>query len=484
MMRLLRPQRVVMAVVLAMCILMVFAAFTVDRHDSFNPIMWRPTFIESERSNVYGVMRSKAHDFRILASMRNKMGFFNAIDAKKTGYEIMNPTLLQLPEGSRHEFLVIARAFHVDKKINDKNYRLARQVAFFADLTYNRHGMPELTADSWSRLLVQDFNGPEHHCKHQPDMDKYIGPEDMKLFWTRAGAPLLIFTYQVDDPNLCQGMFLIDARAAVPELEHALGSEAKTMPPIEFNEPVGLRRQPPEGEESHSRYQREKNWALTQSPLAKDVDELLFMVEPGQLFRWISEEEPVEDVGAEQESAVEAPFPHDVKTEDTWHSKLKTCMHDVMLSDNHVHQSTPMLSVTLCNRGECKPSANNTVMVGMVQRRYDRPGNPFTWYDRHIAVYEAVAPYKMMSVSKSLAYYGEGNKYIWTGSMVYVHKKDIKYARDRSHGYLDDEIWLSFGIGDSRPGWLDIEARELIADHHVCQGATEGYMTSRIAVPN
>ncbi|KAF7543014.1 hypothetical protein G7Z17_g11087 [Cylindrodendrum hubeiense] len=305
-------------------------------------------------------------------------------------------------------------------------------------------------------------------------MDKYIGPEDMKLFWTRTGAPILIFTYQVNQENLCQGMFLIDVRAAVPELEAELGKHAKKMPPIQFKEPVGLHRQPPEGEEDHPRYQREKNWALVQSPFSKDPEELMIMVEPGQLFRYQAADKPVENVGSQNESAVEAPYPHDIKPEDTWHSAENTCMHDVMLSDNHVHQSTPMLSLTLCNRGECEPLANNTVMLGMVQRRYDRPGSPFTWYDRHIAVYNAVPPYNMMSASKSLAYLGEGNKYAWTGSMVYFHQ-GTEYAANRSHGYLDDEIWLSFGIGDSAPGWLDVEARDLIADHNLCQGASKGF---------
>lgn len=481
-MRPIAPKRVVIAAAVATTFLIVMTAlaFGLDRNNKFNPVTWRPSLIDSEPEPDHGAPRSKAHDFLMLGSLRNKMGFLNTISVEKTGYEIMNPTLLQLPKGSKHDFLVIARAFHVDKEIGDRKYRLARQVAFFAQLTYNRFGMPELTAeDEWSRLLVEDFAGPEHHCKHQPDMDKYIGPEDMKLFWTRTGAPLLIFTYQVNDENLCQGQFLIDARAAVPELEAELGDQAEKMAPIRFSEPVGLRRQAPEGQEAEPRYQREKNWAPTQSLFSKDAEELLFMVEPGQLYRWKAPDKPVEPImDAETESAVEAPYPYDVEAEDTWHSVEKTCVHDVMLSDKHVHQSSPMLSVTLCKRGECEPSVNNTVMLGMVQRRYDRPGSPFTWYDRHIVVYNMASPYNMMSVSKSLAYYGEGTKYHWTGSMVYYRNEnddDEGYAINRSHGYLDDEIWLSFGIGDSAPGWLDVEARELITHHYFCQNATAAY---------
>ncbi|KAM5362446.1 hypothetical protein ACJZ2D_012528 [Fusarium nematophilum] len=412
------------------------------------------------------------------------MGFYNKIDFRKTGYQIMNPTLLELPRDSAHshDFLIIARALHVDKTINGTQYRLARQVAAFANVTYNKLGRPVLkSGNKWSKLLLQDFTeaaGPQHHCKKQPLMDRYIGPEDMKLFWTRSGEPLLIFTHQVNDENLCQGQFLVDVRAAVPELGRVLGDHySKQLPPIRFHKPVGLRRQAPPGKESHPRYQREKNWAPAQSPLG-DEDELLFMVEPGQLFRWTDDDSPVEEV-VSGESAVEEPYPSNVDPRETWHSgKMKTCMHDVMLTDSHVHQSTPMLSLTLCNRGACEPNDQNTVMLGMVQRRHDPPGAPFLWYDRRIAVYSAAAPYNMLSVSKRLTYHGEvDGKYVWTGSMVYFGNQ-TRFP-PTNHGFLDDEIWLSFGIKDSAAGWIDIEARELVKDHYLCDGASQGYRRYR-----
>ncbi|RMJ17185.1 hypothetical protein BHE90_002466 [Fusarium euwallaceae] len=420
----------------------------------------------------YDAIRSRTNDYRLLTSTRNNLGLYNTINVKSTGHKIMNPTLLELPKGSKHDFLVIARAPHVDKEIKGKKYRLARQVATFVSLTYDNFGRPELTAnDNWSKMLVEDFAGPEHHCRREPSMDKYIGPEDMKLFWTKHGAPMLIFTHQVDDPILCEGMYIIDARAAVPELVRQMGKHAKKLPPIQFTEPVLLRRQPPEGGESDPRYQREKNWAPIYSPFSKDEDEMMFMVEPSQLFRFNATGQPVQDVKAERDSAVQEPFPPGNEKK-TWHSMENTCIHDVMLSDRRVHQSTPMLSLTLCKRGECEPHEHNTVMIGMVQMRYDPPEFTNTWYDHRIIVYSAVAPYTMLSVSKKLTYHGETNsKYIWTGSMVYHGNQ----PEQRSHGFLDDEVWLSFGIGDSAPGWLDVPAKELVSDHYFCQGATDAY---------
>jgi len=468
------PRRVVLAAVVITCILLL-AAFPLDIAKGFVKVPDDHRLAAEQQSftpSQHHAMGTESDDYRVLTSTRNSLGLYNTINVKKTGYNIMNPTLLELPRDSWHDFMVIARAPHIDKEINGTKYRLARQVAMFANLTYNRAHRPELTAGNWTKLLVQefkDFGKPDHHCKQQPKMDKYIGPEDMKLFWTRKGAPLLIFTHQVDDENLCEGMFLIDARAAVPELVEALGDHARQIAPIQFDKPTGLRRLAPPGHEADARYQREKNWAPIQSPFSEDDEELFFMVEPSRMFRYASTDEPVEEMAIERESAVE-PTSED-EADETWHSTEMTCVHDVMMTDKHVHQSTPMLSLTLCDRDTCEPHEGNTVMLGMVQRRYDPPGYPFTWYDRRMAVYAATPPYNMLSVSKKLTYHGEADgKYIWTGSMVYfVNRTDIPY--NRNHGFLDDEVWLSFGIGDSAPGWLDIRARDLVEDHHHCEGA-------------
>ncbi|KAF5004293.1 hypothetical protein FDECE_9203 [Fusarium decemcellulare] len=492
-----RMRIVFAAVTIITTFFFLFTFFHVKLTDGLSivPLPERPFFYEHDpepagREDEDGDddTAGSTRDYRLLTSIRNNLGFYNKVNVKKTGYKIMNPTLLELPRDShsRHDFLVIARTLHVDTTINGTDYRLARQVAMFANLTHNKLGRPEIKSNNkWAKLLVPEFAGPEHHCQNQPLMDRYIGPEDMKLFWTRRREPLLIFTYQVDDENLCQGQFLIDARAAVPELVRVLGAEyASKMPPIRFREPVGLRRQPPPGHESYARYQREKNWAPAQSPLSSDDDELLFMVEPGQMFRYASSHSPVEEVlvGANsQQSAVEPPYPLGASPDETWHSVHKmTCVHDVMLSDQNVHQSTPMLGLTLCNRGECEPDDANTVMLGMVQRRHDPPAAPYTWYDRRIVAYSAAQPYRMLSVSKKLSYHGEvDGKYIWTGSMIY-------YANGTdfpsNHGYLDDEIWLSFGIKDSAAGWMDIKARELVADHYLCQGVPEEYRQHRLNI--
>lgn len=426
------------------------------------PTLLRPTPIDEEAKV----------DHRLLTSVRSNDGPYHTINLNRTGVDILNPTLIELPVGSKHDFMVVARMFHVDANINGVDYRQARQVAMFANLT-DDSGRPELETGEWHKLLIEDFLGPEHHCKAQPKMDKYIGPEDMKVFWSRTRAPLIVFTHQTPDENLCEGMFIIDARAAVPELDDIVGRSDFNMPPIYFEKPTPLYRKPPLGHEEDVQYQREKNWALVQSPLSKDNQELLVMAEPSRLFKFQAPGEPVEQVETTEISAVEAPFPYNVT--DTWHSTAGTCIHDVMKSDSHVHQSTQMLSLTLCNRDACTPSEDNTVLIGMVQRRYDPPVRKHTLYERRIVAYSSAPPYQMRSVSKRLMYPGEDDdKYIWTGGMA-LFANSANVPTDRSHAFLDDEVWLSFGIADKAPGWLDVRAADLIAGHYMCDGASEGY---------
>ncbi|GKU12383.1 unnamed protein product [Fusarium langsethiae] len=261
-------------------------------------------------------------DHRILESLSNNMGFYNAIDAHNTGYKIMNPTLLELPprDNISHDFLIIARTPHISKRINGKDYRLARQVAMFANLTYGKLGRPVLTTGKWAKLILEDFGEPEHHCKDQPRIDRYIGPEDVKLFWTKAGEPLLIFTHQVKDKVLCQGQFIVDARAAVPELERVLGQDvASSLPSIRYRYPKVLYRQPSEARKLQFQHQREKNWAPVQSPFSHDT-EVLFMVEPGKPFRLTSNDSfvvPITDTAGEL-SSIKEPFPPGAQSSETW----------------------------------------------------------------------------------------------------------------------------------------------------------------------
>lgn len=385
----------------------------------------------------------------VLRSIRNPTGSANRIDHNKLSEKIFNPTLLELPKGSKHDFVVITRQGQTAVEIEGKKYKKGYQVAFFGDVIYDEHGAPiMIRQDSWKRYLLDDILPPEHHCASESHIMDYIGPEDGKLYWTRDGAPILMFTNQVPYEGECQGMFMVDLRAVIPDLKDILGDNAAKMGPIRFKEPTQLRRPMPENlkEDGSYHFEREKNWSPFQTFLGKpEDDELKFsahLVEP-RIYQFKEGEKYVTHTGSPE--------------------KPQMCVDEKFAYG--VHQGTPMLSITLCNRGECEPSIQNTVLMGLVQKRRS---DPHLHYDKRIVTWNASAPYEYRSISKHIVLTGtEEWGYTWAGSMVYYWNQ-TGVPQDRSHGFLDDEVWLSFGIADRRSGWIDVTARDLVSHHITC----------------
>ncbi|KAG9662460.1 hypothetical protein KCU64_g1942, partial [Aureobasidium melanogenum] len=392
----------------------------------------------------------------IIKSRSNPSGDANRIDSMGLSERLFNPAILELPTGSKHNFLIIARMAHIPDTINGKQYSRGRELAFFANLEHDDKGAPIIRrSGEWNRTILEGegYPGPEHHCESEDAMDKYIGPEDAKLYWMHSGAPILVFTHQVPYEGECQGMFMIDARAAVPELITAFDSHASSLPDIEFTKPRQVRRPRQEVKETSwsYRFEREKNWVPFQhTPLADDSDttnpnDFFFHVqaESTRIYRFVPDQKYVAGV-------TEPPAP-------------QTCLKDNVAEG--LHQGTPLLSLTLCKRGECAPDKHNTILLGLVQRRQV---SPYTWYDSRIVTWNATEPFAFRSVSKRVIYQGtQEHQYNWNCGLIY-HWNSTAVPQNRSHGYLDDEMWVTYGVTDREAGWVDVMPEDLLKDHTMC----------------
>jgi hypothetical protein len=77
--------------------------------------------------------------------------------------------------------------------------------------------------------------------------------------------------------------------------------------------------------------------------------------------------------------------------------------------------------------------------------------------------------------------YGISKKPIWirgrrTGDedwteMLYVTSISWKARSQRYHGYLDDQMFLGFGIEDADTGGIDILAGDLLAELSLCSSS-------------
>lgn len=500
------------------------------------------------KSSPFRNEEKTSNDLKVLISTRNPFGMINVIDVDGLDARPFNPTILQLPTGAEHEFIVIVRLLPVVMQIgviNEEpiNYALCRQVAFFADMKIEEDtGRPYLKrAGDWVAPVVDSAPIPGNRCHLAPIKADKVGPEDMRVFWTRDGAPLLLFTHQAAEEGGCQNTFVIDARMAIEPLADALAHGNYSQSPIKFSRPWQLQREYVSAEIREV----EKNWEPFQTGFGEESDDLFFstqMTEP-RIYKYedfqkyiqyvrpsmpsalLESSEPsyfdsiVEDANMKLTSrslqyevvqvleeaqdveydetiesgssdmTVDNPFagnnPWDASESEQFdnnappvqtdsydleavNSKAETtCIEDIMGTD--LHQATPILRVTLCNRGECLPSIHNTVLFGLIHKRNERP---HLWYDRRIVTWNITSPFEYRSVSKRLVYPGaRHDDYVWTGSMTYNFDPSA-IPLDRSHGYLDDEIWLAFGIKDAEAGWLDVDARQLLDDHHFCQADT------------
>ncbi|KAH0355808.1 hypothetical protein KCU83_g1360, partial [Aureobasidium melanogenum] len=477
MMRLTVTPRLVIVVALTILILYAFSTTTYVRfehgsavalpqaHPSLNSESSEPAdqksaeeapVVEAPPVEATAVYNFNEKNDLIIKSRSNPSGDANRIDSMGLSERLFNPAILELPTGSKHNFLIIARMAHIPDTFNGKQYSRGRELAFFANLEHDDKGAPIIRrSGEWNRTILEGegYPGPEHHCESEDAMDKYIGPEDAKLYWMHSGAPILVFTHQVPYEGECQGMFMIDARAAVPELITAFDSHASSLPDIEFTKPRQVRRPRQEVKETSwsYRFEREKNWVPFQHPpLADDSDttnpnDFFFHVqaESPRIYRFVPDQKYVAGV-------TEPPAP-------------QTCLKDNVAEG--LHQGTPLLSLTLCKRGECAPDKHNTILLGLVQRRQV---SPYTWYDSRIVTWNATEPFAFRSVSKRVIYQGtQEHQYNWNCGLIY-HWNSTAVPQNRSHGYLDDEMWVTYGVTDREAGWVDVMPEDLLKDHTMC----------------
>jgi len=164
-----------------------------------------------------------------------------------------------------------------------------------------------------------------------------------------------------------------------------------------------------------------------------------------------------------------------------------------------VHQASPAIRITLCNRGECLPDIHNTVYVSLFHRVFTTNGK---FFERRIITWNTTFPFNYVSVSKPIFYHGVLETQIVHTSSLCLLPRSLRSRQDRrpahaakpvplylsngphygfsslvpdgtsdfelSHGYLDDEIMIAFGLDDKDGGWIDTLVSELIADQIMC----------------
>lgn len=145
-----------------------------------------------------------------------------------------------------------------------------------------------------------------------------------------------------------------------------------------------------------------------------------------------------------------------------------------------IHQATNSLSVTLCNRGECEPSNDNTFIFTIFQHKTFYYMHSV--YEPHALLIKRTSPFEIQGVSgRPLWFSGRGKPGEWMNDrwdpMVTKKQTQMFYItsiswRDQGlkyHGYLDDVMFVAFGIEDEKTGGIDVRAGDLLVDLKLCE---------------
>ena len=148
-----------------------------------------------------------------------------------------------------------------------------------------------------------------------------------------------------------------------------------------------------------------------------------------------------------------------------------------------IHQATNSLSITLCNRSDpsCEPNDSNTFIFTIFQHK-----NFYSFhsvYEPYVMLFRREAPFEIHSISrrsfwingrqileKSPTMSESGAHQITTPSseMFYITSMNWKNKGQKYSGYLDDVLFVAFGIEDTKTGGIDVFASDLFKDLSLC----------------
>lgn len=297
-----------------------------------------------------------------------------------------------------------------------------------------------------------------------------VGPHDARVFYGPE-APYVV--YGSNSYFTCFGQWIVDLRslsgaaeveAAAPALDWGAdqhdGSPATAAP---FASPGGteLQRPPPYG-------LVEKNWFLFWD--ADGARYVHFDIAPRRSFAQLHGDGSVgRDLAAVDPSSTSSP---DVVSAAA--ASDDACLARYLPRLTHpelegVHQATNSLSVTLCRRADpaCHPGDDNTFVL--VVFHHKTFFNFHATYHPYVLLFRRRAPFALWAVGARPLWIS-GRRTLEGGDteMMYVTSMSWRARGQRYHGYVDDVLFLAFGIEDRMTGGIDVLAGDLLANLGLC----------------
>jgi hypothetical protein len=150
-----------------------------------------------------------------------------------------------------------------------------------------------------------------------------------------------------------------------------------------------------------------------------------------------------------------------------------------------IHQATNSLSITLCERSDptCVADDTNTFIMHIFHHKSYHSFHGM--YEPYVVLMQRTAPFALHAISQrpfwihgreQLTELSDSTQYrndkgaIPDGhsEMFYVTSMNWKSHLQKYHGYIDDVLFIGFGIEDAKPGMIDVLAGDLLQDLAFC----------------
>jgi len=163
---------------------------------------------------------------------------------------------------------------------------------------------------------------------------------------------------------------------------------------------------------------------------------------------------------------------------------MKAYMPKVAEKLESIHQATNSLRITLCKRDDtaCKPDNSNTYIFTIFQHKsyYEM----HSVYEPYVMLFKQFLPFEVYAIStKPIWISGRGTPGAWEKpntspigpnavatqtQMMYITSMSWKDHGMKYHGYIDDVLFLAFGVEDADTGGIDVLAGDLLQDLGLC----------------
>ncbi|KAF4972310.1 hypothetical protein FSARC_1089 [Fusarium sarcochroum] len=267
-----------------------------------------------------------------------------------------------------------------------------------------------------------------------------MGPHDARVFY---GPEKPYTTYGSNSIHTCFGQFVQDLRT-LTSWKGDMGNLSEFRIGTELQRPLSL-----------PWNAVEKNWFLFW-----DINDNMYThydITPNRKFAQIN---PDGSAGDDL-----APFSavNDEQCLAKYLPKLATNLESI-------HQATNSLKITMCRRDEpsCVPDESNTfIMVIFQHKSYF---NYHSVYEPYVMMFKQQAPFEIHAISRKPIWIHGRKQYPdkSTSDMFYVTSMSWKSQERKYHGFIDDELFLGFGIEDERTAGINILAADLLKDMGLC----------------